>query len=76
MFLVSNKKCVSMCAPCTYTLLSVHALEEAKRPRGPPNSWFWIKGDGCDLVSGLSESTKMEWTGDVMESCKLSIKDT
>lgn len=30
-----------------------------------PNEKWWIKGDGCDLVSGLEESLKSEWHGDV-----------
>ena len=38
-------------------------LDEACRTH--PNAWWWIKTDGCDLVSGLCESTKLEWSGDV-----------
>lgn len=30
-----------------------------------PNAWWWIKADGCDLVTGLCESTKLKWSGDV-----------
>ena len=30
-----------------------------------PNSWWWVKADGVDLVSGLGESMRMEWSGDV-----------
>ena len=30
-----------------------------------PNSWWWIKADGCDLVKGLTESVNREWSGDV-----------
>ena len=30
-----------------------------------PNAWWWIKGDGVDVVKGLCESTKGEWSGDV-----------
>lgn len=26
---------------------------------------WWIKGDGCDLVEGLAESTQKVWSGDV-----------
>ena len=29
------------------------------------NTWWWVKGDGCDLVSGLQESVRMNWSGDV-----------
>ena len=28
-------------------------------------TWWWIKGDGCDVVKGVWESTKGEWSGDV-----------
>ena len=30
-----------------------------------PNSRWWIKSDGCDVVSGLMESTRNVWNGDV-----------
>ena len=30
-----------------------------------PDSWWWIKGDGIDIVKGLWESVKGEWAGDV-----------
>ena len=30
-----------------------------------PESWWWVKADGCDIVRGLKESVKMEWSGDV-----------
>lgn len=30
-----------------------------------PNSWWWIKGDGVDLQSGLGESMRKKWSGDV-----------
>ena len=30
-----------------------------------PDSWWWIKGDGVDVVKGLWESVKGEWAGDV-----------
>ena len=29
-----------------------------------PNANWWLKGDGCDLVSGLQESMWHEWNGD------------
>ena len=29
------------------------------------DTWWWIKADGCDVVKGLWESTKGEWSGDV-----------
>lgn len=30
-----------------------------------PDARWWIKGDGCDVVSGLEESVCLEWHGDV-----------
>ena len=30
-----------------------------------PDAWWWIKGDGVDVVKGLWESVKGEWAGDV-----------
>ena len=37
-------------------------LEAAK---SHPNSWWWLKADGCDLNPGLMESTRLQWSGDV-----------
>ena len=30
-----------------------------------PNSHWWIKADGCDIIQGLCESVRGEWNGDV-----------
>lgn len=30
-----------------------------------PSAHWWIKADGCDIVSGLEESLRNEWNGDV-----------
>jgi len=30
-----------------------------------PDAHWWIKGDGCDIVSGLKESVTHQWSGDV-----------
>lgn len=30
-----------------------------------PQSWWWIKGDACDVVKGLGESVSGRWSGDV-----------
>ncbi len=38
-------------------------LDEAAKSH--PNSWWWIKADGCDLVKGLGESMRSKWSGDV-----------
>lgn len=33
--------------------------------RSNPGGRWWLKGDGCDLVSGLCESVDLKWSGDV-----------
>lgn len=38
-------------------------LDEASRLH--PHGRWWIKADGCDIISGLEESTRLEWNGDV-----------
>ena len=38
-------------------------LEGAKRRN--PNAMWWVKADGCDLVQGLKQSTRLIWSGDV-----------
>ena len=38
-------------------------LNEASRLH--PQSWWWIKADACDLVSGLGTSVEGKWSGDV-----------
>ena len=43
--------------------LKVSVLDEAAKAH--PNTWWWIKADGADLVSGLCESVKGIWSGDV-----------
>jgi hypothetical protein len=41
----------------------MHVLDEAVKHH--PDTWWWLKADGCDLVKGLSESMKGVWSGDV-----------
>lgn len=31
----------------------------------PPSTSWWIKGDAVDLVEGLCESVRGEWSGDI-----------
>ena len=38
-------------------------MDEAKRLQ--QNAEWWIKADGVDVVSGLSESVTLQWSGDV-----------
>ena len=46
-----------------FIILQTHVLDEgAKHHR---DSWWWVKADGCDLISGLAESTRGIWSGDV-----------
>ena len=30
-----------------------------------PDVWWWIKGDGVDVVKGIGESVRGEWSRDV-----------
>ena len=30
-----------------------------------PDSWWWVKGDGCDITFGLEHSPDNKWSGDV-----------
>lgn len=43
--------------------LQMKVLKDAKHVH--PNAWWWVMADGCDIVSGLKESVKKEWSGDV-----------
>lgn len=36
-------------------------LDEASKHH--PNTWWWLKADGCDVVSGLAESMRGTWSG-------------
>ena len=47
----------------TYCFAQFSSLDEANNVH--PNAVWWIKGDGCDVVEGLGESTKKIWTGDI-----------
>ena len=38
-------------------------LDEAARHH--PDSWWWLKADGCDVITELSKSTRGVWSGDV-----------
>ena len=46
-----------------FLILKTHVLDEEAKHH--PNSWWWVKADGCDLISGLAESTRGVWSGDV-----------
>jgi len=39
----------------------VNALDETAKVDSNQDSWWWLKVDGCDVLKGLKESTKMEW---------------
>lgn len=43
--------------------MQTHVLDEAAKHH--PTEWWWLKGDGCDLVVNLGESVKGVWSGDV-----------
>ena len=44
-------------------MLQLAILDEAARSH--PEVWWWVKGDGCDVTSGLQESVDHKWSGDV-----------
>lgn len=44
-------------------LSQMAVLDEAVKSH--PNSWWWLKADGCDINTGLMESTRLQWSGDV-----------
>ena len=33
--------------------------------RSNPDTTWWLKGDGADIVPGLQESVRRQWSGDV-----------
>ena len=39
------------------------ALDDAQKSL--PDSHYWIKADACDILAGVQESVKGEWSGDV-----------
>jgi len=43
--------------------IQLKILDEANAVH--PNTWWWLKADGADVVSGLGESVKGQWSGDV-----------
>lgn len=49
------------CIP--YMTVQTHVLDEAVKHQ--PDTWWWLKADGCDLVKGLAESMKGIWSGDI-----------
>ena len=44
-------------------LVLIATLEDAHRIH--PSARWWVKADGCDIVSGLEESLRNVWHGDV-----------
>ena len=43
-------------------IFQTHVLKKASE--SDPDTWWWIKGDGVDVVKGLKESIRGEWSGD------------
>ena len=44
-------------------IIQMTTLVEAHQAH--PSVRWWIKADGCDIVSGLEEPLRNEWNGDV-----------
>ena len=47
---------VNICYPCK-------SLSDSHTDRSTSSACWWIKADGCDIVSGLEESLRSEWNG-------------
>lgn len=48
--------------PFFYRYLKIAVIERAATLN--TNTWWWIKGDGVDMVKALWESVKGQWVGD------------
>jgi len=46
-----------------FVILQTHVLDEGAKHHC--DSWWWLKADGCDLISGLAESIRDIWSGDM-----------
>ena len=46
----------------SYFYFQLATLDHASKVH--PKTMWWIKADGCDIVSGLKESLNVEWNGD------------
>ena len=61
------RNCIIMIHGCILFFICVlyktSVLESAVH--SDPNAWRWIKADGVDVLKGLCESTKGQWSGDV-----------
>ena len=42
-----------------------HNFGQFKASEYNPGVRWWIKADGCDVIPGLHESVRLEWSGDV-----------
>jgi hypothetical protein len=42
--------------------IQIHILKKAAECN--PNALWWVKGDGVDVVKGLGESARGQWSGD------------
>ncbi|XP_065917202.1 uncharacterized protein [Dysidea avara] len=63
---ISERSIRSTISSCTTTLDSQvqgNVLDEAAKQN--PDAWWWVKADGCDIIKGLKESSRLEWSGDV-----------
>ena len=55
-----------------FIILQTNVLDEgAKHHR---DSWWWVKADGCDLISGLAESTRGICYAQLWSNCTTNLK--
>ena len=61
---------VQVCSQITYVMTGINAcmmqlaaLDKACKLQ--PDAVWWIKCDGCDVVSGLGDSVAKKWSGDI-----------
>ncbi|XP_065899778.1 uncharacterized protein [Dysidea avara] len=59
----SIRTTISSCKTTLDSQLQINVLDEAANQN--PDTWWWIKADGCDINKGLKESSRLEWSGDV-----------
>ena len=48
-----------------YNVLYMQCDVLRRAAESDPDVWWWIKGDGVDVVKGIGESMRGEWSGDV-----------
>lgn len=61
---VCFKNCMRSMSTALSLYMQMHVLDEANIHSKQDTRW-WIKADGCDILSGVAESMRGVWSGDV-----------